>query len=670
MATASRGWVLIALVGGWLVGWSQPVELVVQPLFGSSPSLNGALPLRIELRNRSGNMQGVVSVVQNDFQRQREYLYPIELPAGARKQLIACPILTGYSTDVVVRFVARGVSVETRPNLTPRGEEDSLVVGIGDAIGGLQFLRTLKTRPRFRVASGFFHHLPSGSQGTYEVAYCRPELFPPTAIACSGVSVMILGAGAERMSGEQWQALLDWVKLGGTLIVPGGAGALYLQHPALRPLLPVQVQGLGELSSLTAVGTFAGWEAPLGKASITRSQPAPEGEVLLQQEGVPLIARRPYGLGAVLFMAFSPWDQPMRGYNGNPAFWQKLLQYVPDLTPSFYLTALFQIQTGVDARWSAWGAPSPPPPTQFKVRLPETELILGLLLIYFVLVVPVNYFILRRLRLLDWAWLTAPLIAVLFVLLLGRLAGDLYRKPLSGNIKTALLIDAGSPNGYAVNSILFFFPRAGLFDLRFENSEMVEAGLQDEQMGMVGAPTRVITIEREPKLMQGYRVRSLSLQWFRYTRPVSLPGTVVPNLRARWRGNEVHITGTIRNTLPYDLRGVQLMVGENAVPLGDLPAGGTLRVERTVWLGVVAPRPARPMVFPPGFRGSFTPTEYVPLSLQSITQQWSRRWGTKPPSILLMAQAKQPVLAPELSDAFRSEAETTYLITVPLRGDP
>jgi hypothetical protein len=240
MATASRGWVLIALVGGWLVGWSQPVELVVQPLFGSSPSLNGALPLRIELRNRSGNMQGVVSVVQNDFQRQREYLYPIELPAGARKQLIACPILTGYSTDVVVRFVARGVSVETRPNLTPRGEEDSLVVGIGDAIGGLQFLRTLKTRPRFRVGYTYTYGSPSGSKGTYEVAYCRPELFPPTAIACSGVSVMVLGAGAERMSGEQWQALLDWVRLGGTLIVPGGAGALYLQHPALRPLLPVR----------------------------------------------------------------------------------------------------------------------------------------------------------------------------------------------------------------------------------------------------------------------------------------------------------------------------------------------------------------------------------------------------------------------------------------------
>jgi hypothetical protein len=188
-------------------------------------------------------------------------------------------------------------------------------------------------------------------------------------------------------------------------------------------------------------------------------------------------------------MAFSPWDQPMRGYNGNPAFWQKLLEYVPDLPPSYYITALFQFQTGSPpAMGWGWSPSMPASSAEFQVRLPETELILGLLLVYFVLVVPVNYFVLRRLRLLDWAWLTAPLIAVLFVLLLGRLTGDLYRKPLSGNIKTTLLLDAGSPNGYAINSILFFFPRAGLFDLRFENSEMVEAGVQEERLARWAPP--------------------------------------------------------------------------------------------------------------------------------------------------------------------------------------
>ncbi len=666
MATG-RQWLLIALVGNWLVGWAQPVELVVQPLFGNKPSLNGALPLMIEVRNRTGNMQGVISIAQEGFSYQREYLYPIELPAGARKRLIACPMIESWgSTNLIVRFMARGVTVEVPQPISLIGESDNLVVGVGDAIGGLQFLRTLKTRPRVQMPDRYY--APSSQQaGTYEIAYCRPELFPPTAIACSGVSVMVLGAGAERMSEEQWRALLDWVRMGGTLIAPGGPGALYLQHPALRPLLPVQVQGLGELASLNAVGAFVGHNPPAGKATITLSQPVPSGEILLQQNGVPLIARRPYGLGAILFLAFSPWDQPMRGYEGNPAFWQQLLQLVPDLPPSYYLNTLFRIQTGFTENY--YYAPYNPsrPTTSFKVRMPASELIIGLLLAYFVLVVPVNYYLLKRFRALDWAWLTVPLIAVLFVLLLARLAGDLYRKPPSGEIKTALLMSAGDTNAYAVNSILLFFPKAGLYDFRFERSDMVEAGLQEQRFSVVGAPTRVRTVEVEPKQVQGYRVRSLSLQWFRYTRPVQLQGTVESTLRLRREGTMWRIIGTIHNRLPYDLRSVQLMVGDSKFSLGKLPSGGSRKVNE--WLTLTRPsRRRQPPSYPPGYY--VYPDEMMAPSISSIAQQLSRRWGEVPVSALLVGEADQPVLTPEMEGAFQHTARTTHIVALPLRGEP
>lgn len=667
MATGRRWWLLMALAGGWLMGWTQPVELVVQPLFGNKPSLNGAFPLLIEVRNRSGNMQGVISVAQEGFSYQREYLYPIELPAGARKQLIACPLVEGFGGTVIVRFIARGIAVEARQQMLPIGQEDSLVVGVGDAIGGLQFLRNLKTRPRVQVATHYYYSSSRQQGGTYEVAYCRPELFPPSTIACSGVSVILLGAGAERMNGEQWRALLDWVKLGGTLIVPGGPGALYLQHPALRPLLPVQVQGLGELSSLSAVGMFTGRNPPSGKATVTFSQPASGGEVLLQQNGVPLIARRPYGLGAIVFLAFSPWDQPIRSYEGNPAFWQRLLQLVPDLPPSYYLTALFQIQTGFQDYYYTPFSPSPArPATRFNIRMPAAELIIGLLLAYFVLVVPVNYYLLRRFRALDWSWLTVPLIAVLFVLLLSRLAGDLYRKPLSGEIQTALIMNAGDQTAYAVNSIQLFFPKAGLYDLRFERSDMVEAGLQQQRFNPMGGPTRVSTVESEPKRVQGYRVRSLSLQWFRYTRSVQLPGTVESTLRLRRDGAMWRITGAIRNTLPYKLRSVQLMLGGYQFPLGNLPSGGTLKVDRRIPMLHSSARP-QPRSYPPGY---YWPGEVMSPSLEGIAQQLTRRWGNVPASVLLIAEADQPLLAPEMDSAFQHTAQTTYLVALPLRGEP
>ncbi len=656
----------------WLMGWAQPVELLVQPLFGNRPSINGALPLLIEVRNRSGNLRGVVSVAQEGFSYQREYRYPLELPAGGRKRLIACPIVGGFgSFNIVVRFSAPGVSVEAQQPLSPIGEEDRLVVGVGDAIGGMQFLRTIKIRPRVSVMRPY----PYSSyqrEGTYEVAYCRSELFPPMAIACSGVSVIVLGAGAERMSAEQWQALLNWVRLGGTLIAPGGAGALYLQHPALQPLLPVQVQGLGELDSLRAVGAFCGQEPPAGRVSITLSRPAPDSAVLLQQNGVPLIATRSYGLGAIVFLAFSPWDQPMRSYGGNPAFWQALLQRVPDLPPSYYLTTLFRMQTGSDPNnwyYYGYGTPYRPPPSssRFQVRLPSVELILGLLLVYFVLVVPVNYWVLRRLRALDWSWLTVPVIAVLFVLLLSRLAGDLYRKPLSGEIKTVLLMNAGDTGGYTVNSVQLFFPKAGVYDFRFDQCDLVEWGQQDQSFSVVGAPTRVSTVEIEPKRVEGYRVRSLSLQWFRYTRPVQLTGSVQSSLRVRRESGMLHLIGTIQNRLPYDLQRVELLIGGQSLPLGNLKAGGTLKVDQWVEPPGMPSRPRRRNVYPPGY--PYPPEEPMLPALPEIARQLRAHWGGQLPCVLLTARANQPVLAPELGSAFESAAEVTYLVALPLRGE-
>jgi hypothetical protein len=636
------------------------VELMVQPLFGDKPSINGALPLLIELRNRGGNVQGRVSVLLDTYYYSREYVYPIELPAGARKQLIACPILGQYSANVLVRFQGGGSQVEMRVQITPVSESDNLVVGVGDAIGGLQFLRTLNTRPRPQLYRRYYSSTPQMQQGgTYEVAYCRPELFPPSALACSGVSVMVLGAGAERMNSEQWRALLNWVKLGGSLIVPGGAGALYLQNAALRSVLPVQVQGLQALPSLKAVGTFAGQPPPQGSASITRSRPRPEGEVLLQQDGIPLIVRRAYGLGAILFLAFSPWDQPMRGYAGNGAFWLSLLRNAPDLPPSYLMLSLYESHTGASGGLSFGpGAVPMSFPTRFQVRMPAAELVIGLLLAYFVLVVPVNYFVLRRLRALDWAWLTVPLIAVLFVLVLARLAGDLYRKPLSGDIQTALILPPGERDAYAVNSVMFFFPKAGLYDLQFEGSEMVEAGQSDQSFVTGGMRVELSTIEGEPKRVEDYRVRSLSLQWFRYTRTVSLQGTIEANLRLRRQGTMLEITGTLRNKLPYDLRNVTLREGGQTLVFEKLPSGREQKVSWKLSLYDVLgyePEPA---------------SEMGPLSFEQVVYHLSHPWRAEPSFVLLTALADQPVLAPELERSPEYSAQVSYLVPIPLRGEP
>lgn len=634
--------------GALLLLWGQsPVEIRVEPLLGDRPAANGAFPLAVELQSKSGDYQGVLTVSLGGFGYRREYQYPLELPAGSRKVVVAAPIVGLYGDQVTARFTARGVSVVARQPIREVLEHDRLAVLVGDAIGGLNVLEWVRTPP---VPGTFNNVRGRAPKGVYTVAYCRPELLPEQLIALSGAYVIILDAGAERLRTEQWNALRQWVMLGGLLIVPGGASAVYLQNPTLREWLPVTPQGARTVSQLRALGDWLQARPPQGAATLTQSTPR-AGRVLLRQEGIPLVAVRSYGLGAILFLAFNPMDAPLRNYDARVRLWQRLFDQVANFAPSFIIAAAHQGQSGDMRNGGVIDSQT------IKIQPPNAGLIVILLSLYFLLVVPVNYFVLKRLRALDWAWVVTPLIALAFVGVLWRLAGDLYRQALSSDVKTLIVACAGNRDAYAINSALFFFPRAGVYDLQFEQSDMVEAGTPDYANVRQSATIR--TIQGEPTRVEGYRVTNLSFQWFRYTRAVQLQAPVEGALRIEQRARQTRLVGTLTNRLPYPLVNVRLLTPAGISYIGSLPPRQTVRIN------AASPRPlSRLESYDPSSGWTYgAPIVSVDGYLAQLLID--REWVD---TAYLMAQASKPVLAPELRDGAKSAAQVIYLISLPLEG--
>ncbi|MDM7460041.1 MAG: hypothetical protein P3X24_000085 [bacterium] len=645
-----RGVFGLGLWGALLLVWGQPlVDLRVQPLLGDRTPAYGVFPLAVQLESKSGNYQGVLTVSLGGFGFRREYQYPLELPAGSRKVIIATPTVGGYADRVTVRFTARGIDIEARQPIREILETDRLAVLVGDAIGGLAVLERVRT---LAVPNAVSLRGRDNPPSFYKVAYCRPELLPEQPIALSGAQLIILGAGAERLRAEQWNALRRWVMLGGVLVVPGGASAVYLQDPTLREWLPVAPQGTHTVSQLRALGDWIRARPPQGAATLTQSTPR-AGRVLLKQDGVPLVAGRPYGLGAIMFLAFNPMDAPLRDYDARARLWQRLLDQVASFAPGYMIGIVYQDQSGYSVG-SRYTSSNP-----LDIQPPSVTLIVVILSLYFLLVVPVNYFVLKRLRALDWAWVVTPLVALAFVGLLWWLAGDLYRKSLSSAVKTLIVAHAGSSDAYAINSALLFFPRAGVYDLLFEQSDSVEAGAFDDFNARQGVLVR--TVHGEPTRMAGYRVTNLSFQWFRYTRIVQLQGQVEGTLRIEQRGRQTRLVGTLTNRLPYALSDVRLLTPWGVHPMGSLTPRQTVAIDTTS----LAPLDRQPL--PDWHAGSGwtygSPAPSWEAALSALLA--GRESGGV---AYLIAQASEPVLTPELRDAAQRSAQVTYLISFPLEG--
>lgn len=673
----SVGCCFLALLVG---GWTQRVELEVQPLFGTHFSDRGAFPLLVTLQNKGASLRGVLVTEIADYRRSRRYLYPLDLPSGSRKQVVVTPTLPPYTYQVVVRLETPRPIAQTEVQLNPMGESSILVVGIGDEIGGLGFLN--------RFVPGRYSALQEPS---YQPSYCRPEHLPTRAYACSGVGVFILGPGAERLSESQYRALRLWVLMGGLLVVPGGSAALYLQNPALTLLLPIRHPVVKEVKGLPSLGSFTGIEPPSGRVILTQGTPLPTARVWLQEGGIPLMVFQPYGLGGVLFLAFNPWDQPFRSWKGNAALWSKLLERGRHPQPAWVQWAIFANHSGQDeylqygyygSSWPSYYPPSLVYPSaalrtslsDVKVETPEVGLVIGLLLLYFVLVVPVNFFLLKRLRALDWAWLTAPLIALVFVLLFYWVGRGIYKMGQSAHTQATVLMQAGEPQAYAYASTLFFFPRAGYYEMQFTNTEMVETGFQ-EGYGGWGRIDSLETVEGDPILVPGYRVRNLSFYWFRYARVLELPGSLQGELKLVREGNSYRLRGHLQNGLPYPLKEVQLLylqAGKNEIARlnsttrlikNSVEPGESCSVNLAGLQLTRSDRQQHP-------RGRPVPPFY-PQSVRGdpIIAGMARRSSDSAFALLKM-KAEEPNLVPSLEVGGRSRQAAVYYCTVPLRMEP
>ena len=250
----------------------------------------------------------------------------------------------------------------------------------------------------------------------------------------------------------QVNALLAWLHGGGHLIVGVEQISDITATPWLRSVLPCElndmrtVQGHPELQEWlrsanwptrrgrAAASAWAG--CPGGAASAPRPGREPrrvrsaicrmtrplkrpalqvatgqvrDGQVVVAAGDKPLIVTANRGCGRVTLLLFSPEREPFRSWKNLPTFWAKLAE-VPG---AWYVSADYRQPGG----WSSDGIFGAMIDTRQVHKLPVTWLLL-LLMVYLVVIGPLDQHWLKRIGRPMLTWITFPCYVVLFSLLI------------------------------------------------------------------------------------------------------------------------------------------------------------------------------------------------------------------------------------------------------------
>ncbi len=365
------------------------------------------IPLRITLENSGPAIDGQVLISAPSYGSDSTlYTYPLQLASTARKELRLAIYPETYINELNVRLRVDGNILLAQKVPVRCLALDQPLVGV--LAGNPSALNSLA-------------EYPAGARDA-SLARLEPADIPEHAQYLESLDVLLvsdLDTGALRPA--QVTAIEGWLASGGQLLVMGGAG-WQKSTAGLAGLLPLQPESLDEAADLSPLAGLAGvaaaQESPsLARSGLLASGALTPGSVALLRQGEQIwAASRPVGFGRALYFAFDLASEPLRSWDGAPQLLAALLEPAPAVPGWAH---------GFVDSYQAGSALSTLP----SLRLVGVGWLLGFLITYVLAIGPLNYLLLRVLKRRELAWVTIPLLALVFAggafLVGGRSRGSL-----------------------------------------------------------------------------------------------------------------------------------------------------------------------------------------------------------------------------------------------------
>ena len=430
-------------------------------------------PVFVDISNQgdseSGEIRLPITEYVGTFERELiSYSLPVDIPRNSNKRHVL--YIASERPGKIYLRVGRKQSEKELSAEHYAAPDDTLVVILGGDRGLLRFLTGTPAVPPSEFRSDTDQRpgygTPAGDEtSVFQVGHADWDALPDSWIGWDGVNAVILGdAGFAGASQQDLDALLTWVQLGGTLVVPGGAQAPQMAASLVGGFLPTDVRGTATAPHLGALETWTGHAIDRQPALVADGPTHAGASVLCGSRQHPLVAVRQVGSGRIAMTSFDFTAAPVKYWDGQAAMWQRLLSQAP-CPPSLTVRAEAQSPWGPPQLTLSGAATYTP-----AAALPPFWLLLGFLGAYIIVLVPVNYALLNRIDRRELAWLTTPAIVIIFTVG-AYIAGYGLR---GGNIilNRLAVIEAAADTGIARGRgyVGIFSPKRTSYELALEHT--------------------------------------------------------------------------------------------------------------------------------------------------------------------------------------------------------
>lgn len=539
---------LLTLVAGMAIA-ARPVPAAAAeaPTMEAAVMLDGHgrvgswMAIEVRLRNDGPAMTGELRLT-GGMQRKTTFGAAVDLPPQSNQVhlLYAQPPAFGGVLDV--ELVAGGRTVATTPVAFTVHDQSQLVVGV------------VAEQPESIVPQ--LDLVPSPNGGRPAVIPLRPADLPERVEAWATLDRLIWqDAESGQLSPAQGEALRGWIAGGGRLVIAGGtagAGVLSGFPDDLLPYRPAATVDVApaSLSSLLGDVPVAATDVPALAGDLAR------GRALVTVGDRVVAADMSFGSGSVTILGFDPGHGWIADLDAVESLWRRLL---PPRTGG-------PVIGGDDS-----------PLVNAVSQLPALALppIGGLLVLlggYILLIGPINYLVLRRLDRREWAWVTMPVLILVFAAGAYGFGAALRGLDVIVNEVAIVRGAAGTTQGTAQVYLGLFSPSRGTYQVEVPGGALLSAPMAGDFLG--GASAALDVLQGDPA-----RIRDLAVGFGSLRTVRAETASPVPLIEADLRLEDGTLRGTVSNRSDQRLERAAVVVGTSVVVLGDLAPGGTQQIQ-------------------------------------------------------------------------------------------